>query len=87
MSVQLEEGMLEGVMAELEAAGVVVDERKPDVVRVAPAPLYNSYTDVWEFVRIFRASCEKIKGKGGDGEVRSVMVEGGKKEKGWSSIK
>ena len=60
LSVRLESGMLEGVMKELEVAGVVVDERKPDVIRVAPAPLYNTFTEVWQFVNIFRAACEKV---------------------------
>jgi len=31
-----------------------VDERKPDVIRVAPTPLYNTYADVWHFIQIFR---------------------------------
>ena len=87
LSIKLLPGLLEGVMAELEAQGVVVDEREPDVVRVAPAPLYNTHGEVWEFVKIFREACERVKGgKGGKGG--SVMVEGGKDEKGgWSGIK
>jgi kynureninase len=50
ISVRLQPGMLERVLAALEADGVVVDERKPDVIRVAPAPLYNTFLDVWRFV-------------------------------------
>jgi len=53
-------------MQELEDAGVVVDQRQPDVVRVAPVPLYNSFEDVWAFVRVFgRAVEEARRGKGG----------------------
>jgi len=37
-------------MKYLSSQGVIVDERKPNVIRVSPAPLYNSYHDVWIFV-------------------------------------
>ncbi|HEX2641249.1 MAG TPA: hypothetical protein VHL50_11775, partial [Pyrinomonadaceae bacterium] len=38
----------------LIANGVAADWREPDVIRVAPVPLYNSFADVFNFVRILR---------------------------------
>ena len=33
-------------------AGVIADWREPNVIRVAPVPLYNSFTDVFKFGEI-----------------------------------
>jgi kynureninase len=39
----------------LEENGVTTDWREPNVIRVAPVPLYNSYEDAFHFVRILKA--------------------------------
>ncbi|KAI6716331.1 kynureninase [Diplocarpon mali] len=54
LSLKLHPGLLDKVMLALEERGVVVDERRPDVIRVAPAPLYNTFTDCWDFVEAFK---------------------------------
>jgi len=36
----------------LEAAGVKCDFREPNVIRVAPTPLYNTFHEVWRFAKI-----------------------------------
>ena len=38
--------------------GCICDWREPDVVRVAPVPLYNSFDDVWHFVAVLRELCD-----------------------------
>lgn len=40
----------------LAEQGVLCDWREPDILRVAPAPLYNSYRDVFVFVERFVAA-------------------------------
>ena len=38
----------------LIAAGAIVDFREPDIIRATPAPLYNSYEDVYRLVQLMK---------------------------------
>lgn len=44
------------IFDKLTKAGIIADWREPDVIRIAPVPLYNSYEDVWRFASILAAS-------------------------------
>ncbi|MFN5335323.1 MAG: kynureninase, partial [Bacteroidota bacterium] len=40
------------IFNELTAKGVIADWREPNVIRVAPVPLYNSFEDIYRFAQI-----------------------------------
>jgi kynureninase len=40
--------------------GVICDVREPNVIRIAPVPLYNTFTDVVKFVRILKQALEEF---------------------------
>lgn len=42
------------IQRRLGEEGIIVDTREPYVMRVAPAPLYNTAQDVCEFVSVLR---------------------------------
>ncbi|MFN8366252.1 MAG: kynureninase [Candidatus Kapaibacterium sp.] len=44
----------------LSEHGVITDWRNPDVIRMAPAPLYNSFTDVYRFGQILRSCVQTL---------------------------
>jgi kynureninase len=49
------------VFRRLEQQDVFADWREPNVIRVATAPLYNSFTDVWDFVKRLEAAVEGLR--------------------------
>jgi kynureninase len=42
----------------LIAEGVVADWREPNVIRIAPVPFYNTFTDIWKFGQTIRKVLE-----------------------------
>ena len=65
-------GLMMPVFNHLAGQGVVVDERKPDVIRVAPLPLVNSFEDCWQFVRALERALGDVRGHRGDTEASAV---------------
>lgn len=41
-------GVMQQVQELLQSKGIVADERKPDVIRLAPVPFYNTFLEVRE---------------------------------------
>jgi kynureninase len=40
----------------LTEKGVIADWREPDVIRISPVPMYNSFEDAWKFYQLLKES-------------------------------
>lgn len=47
------------VFNKLTKKGIIADWREPDVIRIAPVPLYNSFKEVFQFVEIFKGALKR----------------------------
>ena len=47
----------------LTSEGVIADWREPNVIRVAPVPLYNCFEDVYRFCGILRSALQDCNGR------------------------
>lgn len=52
--ISLQHPEAQAISMALRARGVVPDFRKPDVIRFAPSPLYNTFTELWEALQILK---------------------------------
>jgi kynureninase len=48
------------VFEQISLAGVIGDWREPNVIRIAPTPMYNSFTDVYRFGQILEHALESV---------------------------
>lgn len=54
---------MEEMVRLLHAEGVVCDFRKPNIMRISPAPLYNSFLDVFRFVAVLKSILQNAASK------------------------
>lgn len=54
------EGLMGQIFEKLRKGGVIGDERRPDVIRLAPIPLYTEFKDVVKAVEVLNNAFEQI---------------------------
>ena len=79
LSIKFNDGTVEGVFSRLQKMHIFADLRRPDVLRVAPAPLYNCFGDVRAFVEALTQAVHEEE-LGGElefgGEAAAALAEG-----------
>ncbi|KAG2171937.1 hypothetical protein INT43_001413 [Umbelopsis isabellina] len=63
LSFTFEHGKMMDVFNGLQANGLICDERKPTCIRLAPTPLYNSFTDVYHAVHTLKNVMDAVYGQ------------------------
>ena len=54
-------GDVDRFFAGLAARGIVGDLRRPDVIRLAPAPIYNTHVDVWHAIEALQSTLAEVR--------------------------
>lgn len=52
--------LMESVFEKMVKQGVVGDERRPDVIRLSPVPLYNRFADVQRAVEVLESALQAV---------------------------
>ncbi|KAJ3148019.1 hypothetical protein HDU86_007587 [Geranomyces michiganensis] len=72
LSLLFDAGLMMPVFENLERNAIIVDERKPDVIRVAPTPLYNTFMDVWTFVSVLKKAINEARAAASTSDFREA---------------
>lgn len=56
-----DQSVMKQVSQYVSARGLIVDERRPDAMRITPAPLYNTFSDVFEAVHLLDEALDQVK--------------------------
>lgn len=56
----LTHGSGKALFDELTKNGVIADWREPNVIRIAPVPLYNTFEDAFEFAELLKTAVENL---------------------------
>jgi kynureninase len=51
----------EALFRKLRDGGIVGDFRPPDVIRVAPVPLYNTFHEIWQLGRLLEVGSRSLR--------------------------
>lgn len=62
LSFTFEHGKMMEVFKGLQSHGVICDERKPTCIRLAPTPLYNTFSDVYHAVHTLKKVMDTVYG-------------------------
>lgn len=55
------ENLMDKVFGDLHDNGIICDERRPNVIRIAPVPLYNKFTEIYYVLKALNNSLNRHK--------------------------
>ena len=64
LSLLFDDEVMEEIFTRLGRRGIVCDDRKPNIIRVSPTPLYNTFEEIWEFVMVLREILSDLRNEG-----------------------
>ena len=58
LSLKIHHEILDKVIEVLEENHIIVDVKRPSIMRIAPVPLYNTFDEVWRFAQVLEEALQ-----------------------------